>query len=182
MDHSNRCFFVTANFLPTYDNDFIHIEGDIYQHKDSGKTYRRRLLYDFGWGQEPGYECVPALPFSQLIEFITYRHRWTPLCLVSKKHRDINKHYFDNFIGAVSVIMQDHQEELLLFLTRQVETDFFDDPYIRRQFQWFSFSEEESVKLGNLPTGIGNVTFAKILEHNPAWGGLSGKVIRQVYR
>ena len=182
MDQDNRYFFVTTNFLPAYDNEFIHIEGEIYQHKDSGKTYRRRLLYDFGWGQEPGYECVPALSFCQLIQLITYRRRWTPLCFISKKHRDANKLHFDNFIGAVSVIMQDHQAELIEFLKRQVETDFFDNPYIRRQFQWFSVSEEQSVKLGYLPTGIGNTTFAKILDHNPAWMEISENVIRQVYR
>ena len=72
MDYSQRYFYLTRNFVPDYAQEFTHIQDDIYQHNRTGDLYRRRLLCDFGWGHEPGYERLPALSFDELISLIEY--------------------------------------------------------------------------------------------------------------
>lgn len=179
MDYKTRYFFVTTNFVPDYSSEFIHVQGDRYRHSATGDLYRRRLLLDQGWGQEPGYEREPALSFRELICLITFRHSWTPLCMFSRKLREQNAVYVNNYYGAVAVIMQDYVEELIQFLTEKTDTDFFDDPYIRKQFQLFSFCAKKTKTTGGC---ILAEPFEAVLKRYDTWNYISEKVINQVYR
>ena len=66
-------FYITTHFLPKYDGVVFTLYGNnIYEKIETGEKFRKRLLYDFGWGQEYGFELLPQLPFDSLIKLIEY--------------------------------------------------------------------------------------------------------------
>ena len=66
-----RYFYITIHFSPNYEGTvFSKYRDDLYTHVETGAIYRKRLLYDFGWGQETGYELMPGLSFDKLIELV----------------------------------------------------------------------------------------------------------------
>ena len=59
-----RYFYITIHFMPEYEGVILsRQQGVMFLHSETGELYRRRLLYDFGWGQEPGFELLPPLSF-----------------------------------------------------------------------------------------------------------------------
>ena len=138
MEYSQRYFYITRNFVPDYSQEFTHIQDDIYKHNRTGDLYRRRLLCDFGWGHEPGYERLPALSFDELISLIEYDPFPGKLpklrrFLFSKKEYL----FYQNLRGAISVIMADHIEAFVEFLAQKCETPYFENPCIRENYKYF---------------------------------------------
>ena len=66
-----RYFYITIHFVPDYEGKiFSKKQDDIYINVETGELYRKRLLYDFGWGQEKGFELIPQLSFDELIQLV----------------------------------------------------------------------------------------------------------------
>ncbi|MCR4924771.1 MAG: hypothetical protein K5917_00620 [Clostridiales bacterium] len=167
-----RYFYMTIHFSPKYDNQFIAFKDDLYLHKKTNQLYKKRSLYDWGWGCEDGYEIYPPLSFEELINIV-----------ISYKKTFFN--YYNNysdFVGAISVIMQDYVEEFIDFLTEKVDTDYFSNQSIRENFKPFSFSSEKVMeKPFCVPGGIGTKSYEEILNQYPKWREIAPKIISQVY-
>lgn len=185
MDLKKQFFYLTIHFPSDYIKDFKSINANEYINVLTGEHYRKRLLYDFGWGQETGFEMLPALPFIDLIELVENS-------VVIRKKRIWNKYSEDeiqhniisqsNLYGAISVIMQDHTEELIDFLSEKIKTDYFSNPVRRENYMWFAFSSLKTREKGYLPSGVGTKSYEEILNDYEKWKTISGAVIAQVYR
>lgn len=181
-----RYFYITVHFLPEYEKTiFLKYQDDLYRNTETGEIYRKRLLYDFGWGQEYGFELLPQLAFPDLIKLVECPMGFSSGKKLQKytkeqiKQADIWK---SNLYGAVAVIMQDHVGELLDFLSEKTGTTYFSNPDIRKNFRCFSFDSQRERAEGKIPGGVLNQSYEDILESYPEWKKISSRVIDQVYR
>lgn len=186
MDREQKYFYITINFCPDYSKTFMHTENDIYTNVLTGEQFRKRLLYDFGWGQEPGFERIPALTFYELIELVENsvvtnkkKRLFEKRSREEMRHNDVSR---SNLFGAISVIMQDHVEELIDFLACKVKTDYFSDPVIRENYMWFSFSTNKMREIGFFPGAILTKSYEDVLNEHEQWKKIAKTVIEQVYR
>lgn len=180
-----RYFYITIHFSPKYEGTILSMQPNgFYKDAETGELYRKRLLYDFGWGQESGFELLPQLPFNELIKLVEQ-----PIVLPQKKflwkyseesiqQADI---WRSNLYGAIAVIMQDYTDELVFFLSTKVDTDYFLNPNIRENFKWFSFDSQKMIEEGKIPGGILSRSYESILREHPKWAPIASKIIEQVY-
>lgn len=181
-----RYFYITIHFSPEYEGTVLtRLKDDLYINTETGETYRKRALYDFGWGQESGFELMPPQPFNELIKLVEQ-----PEVLAQKNrlHRCTNEELMQanirrsNMYGAVAVIMQDHAEELIEFLAARIDTDYFFDPSIRENFRLFSFDSQKARDSGAVPGGVLTRSYEEILRAYPQWGRIASRVVDQVYK
>ncbi len=180
-----RYFYITVHLFPDYEKTlFIKQHGALYTNRETGETYQKRLLYDFGWGQENGFELLPQLSFRELIRLIE-----VPQNISSKKRRAgytseellQGEIWRSNLYGAAAVIMQDYAAELITFLSDKICTDYFSNPAIRENFKCFCFDTEKTRAEGRPLGGILTKSYEDVLNGFPQWKRISAKVIRQVY-
>ena len=180
-----RYFYLTIHFSPDYVGTVLAKHQDnLYINTETGEIYRKRLLYDFGWGQENGFELMPQLSFDNLIKLIEY-----PMTVPQKKfwpkYTKAEIEQFDiwrsNLYGAIAVIMQDYVEELVEFLSAKINTNYFSNPSIRENFKWFCFDSQKAKAEGCIPGGVLTRSYEEILKDYPSWERISLKVIKQVY-
>ena len=180
-----RYFYITLHFTPIYEGTVLRKRKDgLFVEPETGEVYRKRLLYDFGWGQEPGFELMPQLSFNELIRLVEQ----PPVLAPKKPWRKYTKEeirqadvWRSNLYGAVAVIMQDHVEELIEFLMARIDTDYFSNLSIRENFKCFSFDSQKARADGKIPGGVLTRSYEDILKDYPQWKGISSKVIYQVY-
>lgn len=185
MNFEKKYFYITIHFSPNYEDVFKYIENDLYQNVLTGEVVRKRLMFDFGWGQEYGFEVLPSLSFDELIKLV--EHQFEPRKKKKwQKYSEIEVHNMDvhqsNLFGAVSVIMQDHIEEFIDFLSLKINTDYFTNVGFRKNFMWFSFSSQKTREAGYIPGGVLTQSYEKILNNYPKWREIAPKVISQIYR
>ncbi|MGN1155419.1 MAG: hypothetical protein ACI4TK_04515 [Agathobacter sp.] len=169
-----RYFYITIHFSPDYEGTvFSKYQDDLYINTETGEIYRKRLLYDFGWGQEYGFELIPQLSFEELIQLVEQKYTKEEI-----QQADI---WRSNLYGAVAVIMQDYVKELVEFLSTKVDTDYFSNPSIRDNFKCFSFDSQKTRAEGKIPGGVLTRSYEDILKDYPQWERISPKVINQVY-
>ena len=185
MDVEKKYFYVPVRFnLVIGGIEFKKIDDNIYKNIATGEQFRKRLMYDYGWGQENGLELLPPLSFEDLIELVEHKYsfirkKWH--IFSEKKIIEYGRHKY-NLIGAVSVIMQDHIEELIDFLSEKINTDYFDNSDIRENFKWFSFSSQKEIEAGRIPGGILKQSYEDVLNQYPKWLQISSRVTELVYR
>lgn len=186
MDCEKQYFYLTCHFSPDYSKDFMHMHDDIYRNIATGELFRKRLLCNRGWGQESGYVVWPELSFDKLIMLVTYfptSLRYNPLFPLSKKQGERYYILKNNAEGAVSVIMQDHVDELVDFLSKNINTGYFNKRYIRKRFQLFAFERYGAREFGAVIGGsVGNKPYDVVFQEHPRWAEISDQVIREVYR
>ena len=180
-----RYFYITIHFSPNYEETlFSKHQDDLYINTETGEIYRKRLLYDFGWGQENGFELTPQLSFEELIQLVecpmvlpqkTFWQKFT------KEEIEQANIWRSNLYGAVAVIMQDYVKELVEFLSTKIDTDYFSNPSIRDNFKCFSFDSQKTRAEGRIPGGVLEQSYEDILKNHPQWEGISSKIINQVY-
>lgn len=180
-----RYFYITIHFSPDYEGTvFARHQDDLYINTETGEIYRKRLLYDFGWGQENGFELMPQLSFDELIKLIE-RPMVPPKKIFWQKYTKEEIQQADiwrsNLYGAVAVIMQDYVKELVEFLSTKVDTDYFSNLSIRENFKCFSFDSQKTRAEGKIPGGVLTRSYEDILKDYPQWERISSKVINQVY-
>lgn len=184
MDSTTKQFYVTMHFMPRYEDEFTCIEGDIFRNNASGMIFRKRLLYDFGWGQEYGFEKLPALSFKELIKLVECQWK-LPKRTFSNHYpeKQIQEYtiYWNNLYGSVSVIMQEYVEELICFLESKMGTNYFSDSGIRENFKCFSFSSSKMREIGRIPGGNLTKSYEEVLNEYAQWRKISERVISQVY-
>ena len=180
-----RYFYITIHFFPDYEGMvLIKDRDDLYLDIETGETYRKRLLYDFGWGQESGYELTPSLKFDSLIRLV---EQPMPTCSEKSRRKQTKDEteQFDiwrsNLYGAVAVIMQDYAEDFVEFLSAKVDKDYFTNRSIRENFKCFSFDSQRTRAEGRIPGGVLTRSYEDILNDFPGWKSISSKVISQVY-
>ena len=181
-----RYFYITIHFSPEYEGTVLaRLKDDLYINTETGETYRKRALYDFGWGQESGFELMPPLSFKELIKLVEQ-----PGALPQKKRfrRCTSEEFMQadiwrsNLYGAAAVIMQDHAKEFIEFLAAKIETDYFSDPSIRENFRLFSFDSQKTRDSGAIPGGVLTRSYEEILSAYPQWETIASGVIDQVYK
>lgn len=185
MNLEAKIFYVTIHFSPKYDGEFELMQGEVYKHVASGQLYRKRVLADHGWGPESGYVRLPEPNFEELITIVEYmpeRLKNRPFFVFSKELCKLHSIYYCNLMGAVSIIMQDYVPELIDFLAEKVETKYFRDRRIRRNFREFAFDGEWCRKRGKLGRTAGGKPYHHIFQEYDKWNTISHKVIKQVYR
>lgn len=184
MDLEKKYFYITIHFSPNYDETFKCIENNLYHNILTGESFKKRLIFDFGWGQEYGFELLPSLSFNDLIRLVEHqfiprkKKIWQKL---SEKEIQENDVHQSNLFGAVSVIMQDHIDELINFLSLKVTTDYFSNDIIRKNFRWFSFSSQKMREAGYIPGGVLTHSYEELLNQHSQWREISSQVINQVY-
>ena len=181
-----RYFYITINFLPEYEKTiFIKRQDGLYINTETGEIYHKRLLYDFGWGQENGFEIIPQLSFDELIKLVEKpmvqqkKKFWQKYTKEEIEQADI---WRNNLYGAIAVIMQDYVEELIEFLSTKVNTDYFSNTHIRENFKCFSFDSQKTRAEGKIPGGVLARSYEEILNDYPQWKRISSKIINQIYR
>ncbi len=180
-----RYFYITIHFSPEYEGTvFTKLQDGLYRNIETGAVYRKRLLYDFGWGQESGFELLPQLPFHDLVKLIEQplplpkKRPWRKYTKEQMRQADI---WRGNLYGAAAVIMQDHAEELVDFLSAKVDTDYFSNPSVRENFRCFSFDSQKARAEGKIPGGVLTRSYEDILNNYPKWREIASKIICQVY-
>lgn len=185
VNFEKKYFYITIHFSPNYEETFKCIENDLYQNVLTGEMLRKRLMFDFGWGQETGFEVLPALSFDELIKLVEHqfvqrnKKKWQKYS--KKEVHDVDV-YQNNLFGAVSMIMQDHIEEFIDFLSIKINTDYFTNIVFRKNFQWFSFSSQKTREAGFFPGSVRGQSYEEILNNYPKWREIAPKVISQIYR
>lgn len=177
-----RYFYITIHFFPQYEETiFREKQGGKYQNSENGKWYRKRLLYDFGWGQENGFELLPPLPFENLIQLVEQPQPTAKRFRYTMQESEALDIWRSNLLGAVSVIMQDHTEALIDFLSEKITTDYFADPVIRQNFKWFCFDDSKTMEEGRVSGGILTRSYEEVLNDYPQWKRIAQDVVKQVY-
>lgn len=168
----NNYYLITIKFYPDYEKNILKkIDDNTYKYLKTGDIYKKRLMYDWGWGQEYGYERLPKLSFLENIKIVeNYKGK---IFNYSRNHM--------NFIGAISIIIQDYVEELIIFLEEKIKTDYFFNKRIKQNFQWFSLSAEKTREKGRIPGGIMYQSYEEILNQYPKWLSISNEVITTIY-
>ena len=69
-----------------------------YQDMDDGSYWQKTTLFDFGWGDEPGYYRYPMPTMQELLQLL------------------LTATIEDDYFGAASVLLQDDAEEVLPLL------------------------------------------------------------------
>ena len=177
-----RYFYITINFSPNYvGNELTPYTEGFFKDNNTGEIYKQRDLYDFGWGQERGFELMPSLPFEQLIKLIECPPPRVSL-LKLKKRISLISIWKGNYYGAASVIMEDHLSEFVDFLAAKVNTDYFSDPIIRKNYKCFIFDREIAREKGRRYGGsVHGEAYEDLLNKIPKWRMISNQIIRQVY-
>ena len=180
-----RFFYITIHFSPNYEGSvLIKQQENLYRNVQTGETFRKRLLYDFGWGQEYGFELLPQLSFIDLIKLVEQPSSVQPP--KNRYYSNEQSQQFDiwrsNLYGAVAVIMQDHTEELIDFLSYKTDTDYFSNPIIRENYKCFSFDSKKMIAEGKLPGGVLSQSYESIFNSYPEWNRIAHKIINQIYQ
>lgn len=180
-----RYFYITIHFSPEYEETVLtKFQDNLYKNTETGEIYRKRLLYDFGWGQESGFELLPQLSFDDLIKLIE-RPIELPQKWFLRKHNKNQIQQADiqrsNLYGAVAVIMQDYVENLIDFLSSKVDTNYFSNPSIRENFKCFSFDSQKTRAEGRIPGAVFTQSYEDILKNYPKWDRIASEIIKQVY-
>ena len=180
-----RYFYTTIHFSPSYEeSSLLEAANGLFRDRIDGNLYRKRLLYDCGWGQEEGFERLPPLTFSELIKLVE-----TPFaqcdgkrfCRTSTEDNNEYQIWMSNLLGAISVIMSDHTEELIEFLSAHANPNHFSDSRIRQNYKRFSFDPQKDEEEGRIPGGIGTRSYREVLDENPAWRQIAGRVVDLIY-
>ena len=179
-------FYITVHFMPRYEERlFKKIQGNVYKHIATGELFQKRLLYDFGWGQEEGFELLPELSFDNLIRLveqpIVHSQRMFGRRHTNEEVRQANI-LRSNLYGAVAVIMQDYVQELIEFLSKKIDTDYFLRSSICENYKCFSFDSKKSKDEGKIPGGVLTESYEEILNKYPKWKEISSRVIELVYK
>lgn len=91
-----RYFYITINFSPEYEGTVLaRLKDDLYINTETGETYRKRALYDFGWGKENGFYKAPLPDFDTLLELV------------------LHSEDRDDMYGAAAIILEKYADELL---------------------------------------------------------------------
>lgn len=180
-----RYFYITIHFSPNYEGTILVKHKDnLYVSTKTGEIYRKRMLYDFGWGQESGFELIPQMSFDDLIKLIE-QPMTVPRKRLRNKYTKEEIEQFDiwrsNLYGAIAVIMQDYVKELVEFLSTKVDTDYFSNPGIRENYKFFSFDSQRVRAEGQIPGSVLSRSYEDIFKDCPLWENISSKIINLVY-
>lgn len=106
-------FMQTTRFYPKSFEDFglKKIEGNLYLSVVDNSVWKERKLYDLGYGREIGFYRMPELTFDELIK----------LAFV-KLDKEINEKTY-NYWGSLSVLLDDHCEELIAYIKDNIGND-----------------------------------------------------------
>ena len=144
---------------------------DIYVNKKNGQKWKKRLLYNTGWGRPYGFERMPELNFNDLLKLaLQSDYKSTKL---SVKDEESNKY------GAISIIMEEHPEEFINFLYANLENeDLYNNPIYRDNLKLFGLDD----KFSNGNGGDANSTYEDVLNTYPKWKEIAIRVKQLVYR
>lgn len=99
MDLTQQYFLTSFRFDKTTSEDFGLVpsseQADLFIRKSDGSTWKKKNLYDFGWGNETGFVKQPELDFEGL---------WYLL---------LNSGLQENEYGAASELLDLYPDELL---------------------------------------------------------------------
>ena len=181
-----RYFYMTIHYLPKYEDFlFVKLRDNLYVNTISGEIFRKRDVYDFGFGPEIGYELMPSLPFDALIQLIEEPRVYLPKKRYSKytKAELMNLDCWrSNFYCAAAIIMETYTEELIHFLAKKTATDYFSNPGIRENFKVFSFDTKKTEADGHLPGCLHGKSYEDVFRRFPQWNEIASIIKNQIYR
>lgn len=93
-----KLFMLSKRFDKKTPGDFGLIaskDADIYIRPSDNSLWKRRNLYDFGWGKENGYYKLPLPQFDDLVNIV------------------LNSECKDNKYGAAAIILDEYNDNLL---------------------------------------------------------------------
>ena len=137
----------------------------------NGSKWRRRYLFDTGWGRPLGFERLPRLEFLDLLTLVLKSDYQNSTLSV----REVESNQY----GAVSVIMDTYREELIDFLSSNIENkNLFENLLYRKNLKIFCFESSYMEHMG----GNGKNSYEEILNTYPEWRKISKKVNELVYK
>jgi len=143
---------------------------DIYVDNETGTKWRKCILYNTGWGQPEGFEKLPELEFKDLIKLaLLSDHTTTKL---SVQNEESNKY------GAIAVIMERHINELIDFLSENLDNKrLFENELYRHNLSLFCFD----AKIAKANGGRGMKSYEDVLNQYPKWRDISSQVKEKIY-
>lgn len=143
---------------------------NLYIDKKTGVKWRKCLLYNTGWGQPEGFEKLPELKYKDLIKLaLLSNHETTKLPI---QEEEANKY------GAIAIIMEKHINELIEFLSKNLENkQLFENDLYRHNLSLFCFDANTAKTNG----GIGIKSYEDILKEYSKWNIISDSVKKMVY-
>lgn len=141
-----------------------------YVKVDNETKWRKRLLYNTGWGQPYGYERLPELRFDDLLKLAFLSDHKTTLLTI--REEESNKY------GAIAIIMEKHISELIRFLAENINNDdLWENHLYKKNLKLFCFDQ----KYANGNGGIGFRSYEEILNNYPEWKSISQTVKELIY-
>ena len=157
--------------LKPEDQGLIYLpEENLYYMPLAGTKWRKTLLYNTGWGRPDGYERLPELPFSSLIDLALLSG--TQRTKLSAFETESNKY------GAIAVIMERYIKEFVEFLYSNIDNqELFGNSLFRGNLGKFCFDEKKAGTNG----GDGGKSYEAILNQEKLWITISDRVKNFVY-
>ena len=168
-----RVFYSTRHFHPRYERKlFSLIEGDRFRLNASGELYRRRELYNWGYGNEKGFVKLPEPGFEELIVLIRdFRER--------KRLFGSDRERLEVLVGAVAVVMSDFRNELVDWLEANIDGSLFEDPAVVDNFKWFCFVS--GLEKPPFYGGVGVHSYEWLMNQVPKWHEIRDEVLDKLY-
>ncbi len=143
---------------------------NIYIDNKTGTKWRKCMLFNTGWGRPEGFEKLPELEFNDLIKLaLSSDHATTKL---SVQEEESNKY------GAIAVIMDRHINELIDFLSRNLDNkDLFGVGLYRRNLSLFGFD----AKIAKTNGGSGTKSYEDVLNQYSKWREISLQIKEKIY-
>ena len=157
-DKNNRYFLMSIRFNKTTPEEFGLTRTDIdnvYISIEDGSFWEKTDLYDFGWGNEYGFEKLPKLTFEELFELI------------------FQSNIEENRYGAAAIILKKYSTELLELCMQLINNNELSKKYL-----------DVFKILGlNYPSNRSNIlgkSYQEINELNEKWREISIKVTSMI--
>ena len=158
IDMNEKLFMMSMRFNKKFPKDFGLIpseDADIYIMPSDKSLWKKRNLYDFGWGKENGYYKLPLPQFDDLVNII------------------MNSEFKDNRYGSAAIILDDYNDELLI----KCQEVLRDEQNAKRYCAFFNILKldipmNRSSKLGK--------SYKEIAEDFKKWKDISKQVLKYI--
>lgn len=138
--------------------------------KADGTKWRKRVLFNTGWGQPYGYERLPELSFDDLLKLALLSDHKSTLLTISEEE--------SNKYGAISVIMENHMVTLIDFLNVNINNEhLWSNQLYKNNLRLFCFDQRNSNGNG----GVGLRSYEDMLNDYPKWKFISQRVKNFLY-
>lgn len=124
IDVNKKYFLMSFRFDKTKPEDFGLVRSsydeNLYICKSDNSKWLKCELYDFGWGNEFGFERLPELEFSELIYLLenskVQENRYGAAYVLEKKYPDDLLNYLLSVFNSKNLLINESLKEIIKIL------------------------------------------------------------------